>query len=321
MIVVEILNRMGKVRERSQHDIFPVRIGRSYANNHIVLDDDYVSPSHLSIEQDEHGRVTVTDLRSENGMLMLPSRERVSQAVIETEGVLRIGHTVLRLRTPAFELPPTRREGQYFARVTNSFNRIAIFAAIVLITAAWVCFEAYWGDFSKPKWGELVMIPLWTLVGLGVWAGLWAMASKISQQTFNFRSHICIACLALLIASLFEMLGEYYMFAFAAGWSGPALLWVMTVVWLGALLWGHLRLCTSMSSRKLALNVGAIASCVVGLIGISWYSSATNFGTFASFHPALKPPAFQLAGRISPDTFFTRVETLREKVDASLDEE
>jgi len=321
MIVIEILNRMGKVRERSQHTVFPVRIGRSYDNNDIVLDDDYVSPSHLSIEQNEHGQVTVTDLHSENGTIMLPSRERLSQAVIETEGVLRIGHTVLRLRTPAFELPPTRREGQHFARLTNSFNRIAIFATIVLFTAAWVCFDAYWGGFSKPKWGELVMFPLWTLVGLVVWAGLWSMASKISQQTFSFRSHICIACLALLVASLFEVLGEYYIFAFTTGWSGPALLWTMAVVWVGALLWGHLRLCTLMSSRKLALNAVAIAACVVGLFGISWYTSTSELGTFASFHPTLKPPAFQVAGKVSPDTFFTRVETLREKVDASLAEE
>lgn len=321
MIVVEILNRMGKVRQRSQHDAFPVRIGRSYDNNHIVIDDDYVSPHHLSVEQDEEGRVIATDLQSENGTFMLPSRERLSQAVVEAEAILRLGHTILRVRTPAFELPPTRQEGQYFTRITNSFNRTTVFVAIALITAAALCFEAYWNDFSRPDWGQLVMVPLWTMVGLGVWAGFWAMASRISQQTFSFRIHCCIACLALLVASLFEVLREYYMFAFAAGWSGLVLLWGMAVVWLGGLLWGHLRLCTLMSSRKLALNSGAAAGCVVGLFAISWYTSTSEFDTFTSFHPALKPPAFQVAGKVSPETFFTRVETLQEKVDALLEED
>jgi len=321
MIVVEVLNRMGKVRERSQHRAFPVRIGRSYENNDIVLDDDYVSPHHLSVEQDEDGHVVVTDLQSENGTFVLPSRERLSRAVIEVEGLLRVGHTVLRLRTRAFELPPTRQEGQYFTRISNSFNHPAMFVAIVLITAASLCFDAYWNDFSRPDWGELVMLPLWTMVGLGVWAGFWAMASRISQQTFSFRIHCCIACLALLIASLFEVIREYYMFAFAAGWSGLSLLWGMAVVWLGALLWGHLRLCTFMSSRKLALNAGAAAGCVVGLFAISWYTSTSGFNTYTSFHPALKPPEFQIAGKVSPDAFFTRVETLQEKVDALLDED
>jgi hypothetical protein len=312
---------MGKVRERSQHDVFPVRIGRSYENNDIVIDDDYVSPHHLSVAQDEDGRVVITDLHSDNGTSMLPSRERLSQAVIETEGVLRVGHTIVRVRTPAFELPPTRREGQHFTRITNSFNRPTMFAAIVLLTAASLCFDAYWNDFARPDWGELVMVPLWTMVGLGVWAGFWAMASRISQQTFSFRIHWCIACLALVVASLFEVMREYYMFAFAAGWSGLALLWGMAVVWLGALLWGHLRLCTLMSSRKLALNAGAAAGCVVGLFAISWYTSTSEFNTFTSFHPALKPPAFQITGKVSADEFFTRVGTLQEKVDAQLEKD
>jgi len=321
MIVVEILNRMGKVRERSQHDSFPVRIGRDYQHNHIVVDDEYVSPQHLSIEEDENGHAIVTDLRSENGLTLPPSRERVSRSVIETEGVLRIGHTVLRIRTPAFVLPRTRHQARYFDKLATSFNRVGVGMAILAVTLVWLYFDAYWSGFSKPEWTELVMTPVWILLGLGVWAGLWSMASKISQQTFSFAIHGCIACLALLAASWFEVLREYYMFAFSADWSGRIILWAMAVVWLGALLWGHLRVCTLMSSRKLAINTGAIAACIVGLYSISWYTSMSDSDTLKGARPALKPPAFQLTGRVSTDVFFARVAALREKVDASIDED
>ncbi len=145
------------------------------------------------------------------------------------------------------------------------------------------------------------------------------MASKISQQTFSFAVHGCIACLALLVASWFDVLREYYMFAFAADSSGRIILWTMAVVWLAALLWGHLRLCTLMGSRRLAIHAVVIAGCVVGLSGISWYTSMSGLDTAVGSHPTLKPPAFQISGKVSTDTFFANVAALREKVDASVD--
>ncbi len=318
MITVEVLNRMGKVRERSQHNTYPISIGRDYAGNQIALDDDYVSPRHVSIEQDELGRAVITDLDSDNGMTVLPSRERVSRTVIESEGLLRIGHTVLRIRTPAFVLPPTKREGQYFTQITHSFNRAEVFIAIVAVTMGWLYFGTYWNDFSKPEWGALLMPPVWTLVAVGVWAGCWAMASRISQQTFSFRIHCCIACLAILVAALLEVVYGYYVFAFAAGWSGNLFLWGGAVAWLGALLWGHLRLCTLMSARRLALNAGLVAACVVGLISVSWYSASPELNALASYHAELKPPVFQIANSVSGDAFFDRVTALQREVDKSI---
>ncbi len=321
MIVVEILNRMGRVRERSQHDTFPVRVGRDYRTNHVVLDDDYVSPEHLTIEQDANGHAVVTDLDSRNGMTLLPSRERLAHAVIEDEGLLRIGHTVLRVRTPAFELAPTRQEARYFDRLATSFNRAGVWLGIAAVTVAWLLFEAYWSDVSRPDWAELALTPVWIMLGLGVWAGLWSMASKISQQTFSFAVHGCIACLALLAAAWFEVAREYYVFAFAADASGQVILWSMAVAWLASLLWGHLRLCTLISSRKLAVITGAIAVGVVGLSGISFYTSISAFDTVAASRPTLKPPAFQIAGKVSTEAFFAGVADLREKVDASVAED
>lgn len=321
MIVVEVLNRMGKVRERSQHDTFPVRVGRDYRDNDVVVDDDYVSPHHLTIEQDENGHAVVTDLGSENGLLLLPSRERPARAIIATEGLLRIGHTILRLRTPAFVLPPTRREAQYFDKIATSFSHAGACITILALTVAWLYFDAYWSEFSKTDWLELVLTPVWIMLGVGVWAGLWSMASKISQQTFSFAVHGCIACLALLAASWFEVAREYYVFAFAAEWSGRVLLWVMALMWVAALLWGHLRLCTLMSSRKLAINAIAIAGCVVGLSAVSWYTSTPALDAAAGSRPTLKPPAFQIAGEVTTEAFFASVARLREKVDASVDDE
>lgn len=321
MIVVEVLNRMGRVRERSQHTSFPVRIGRSYHDNDIVLDDDYVSPEHLVLEQAQDGHVVARDLHSENGLIVLPGRKRVPETVVQGESLLRIGHTILRLRTSAFALPPTRREGRYFDSVSDYLNRGGVFLVVVIATVSWLYFDTYWNHFSEPEWGRLVVTPIWVLVGLSAWAGAWSMASKISQQTFSFKIHASIACLALLVASGFAIVREYYVFAFAAELSGDIVLWAMAVVWISALLWAHLRLCTLMGSRRLALNAVALAVCLVALFGVSRYSSTTEFESLASFRTVLKPPAFQIIGATSPETFFARFATLQEEVDASLQQD
>ena len=103
LIIIEVLDKSGEVKERSRHEHFPVRIGRSYQNE-IILDDDYISPNHLSIEVDGEGFLQVRDLNSENGAFLLPSSNRITQVPVKEETLLRVGHTTIRIRLPHFQV-------------------------------------------------------------------------------------------------------------------------------------------------------------------------------------------------------------------------
>ena len=321
MIVIEVLNKQGKVSSRTQHDGFPIQIGRAYDNNQVILDDEYVSSRHVSIDRDEDGCIRVEDLNSENGLFRLPGRQRISHTVIEEEGLFRLGQTMLRIRTSAFVVPPTKHDTEYLVHVLQAFNHGWTAAGIMAITALWMGFEVYWNSFSKADWGELAMFPMLALVLISVWAGSWARTSKINLHQDYFKVHACIACLALLASSLFGVLDEYYAFAVSGGWTSEVLGWGGSSVLLGVLLLAHLRMCTELDAKRLVFQAGVSALGIMGLVAFSSHVGSTQFLSAMSYRGELKPPAFQLAESLTLDEFFSESQHLKKKIDASIREE
>ena len=321
MMVVEVLNKLGKVISRSQHAMFPVHVGRAYDTNQVILDDEFVSPYHLTIEKGEPGPIRVVDLNSENGLYLVPGNHRVAQIEIDQEGLVRIGHTVLRVRTAAFVPPPTKQDTESLLDFLKSFNHGWKATGILVLTGLWMGLEVYWGNVIGVGWEELVVFPMWALVLIGVWAGSWALVNKISQHQYNFKAHGSIVCLALLVSSWFEVLDEYYAFAWSGGWSSEILSWGGASIILGGLLIGHLRLCTAMDSRRLMLNTGGVVLGVMGMVGFSSYVGSSKFLSVMAYHGELKPPAFHLADSLTLDEFFGRSHKLKKKIDDAIREE
>jgi len=321
MIVIEVLNKLGNVTARTQHLTFPIHVGRAYNHNHVILDDEYVSPNHASIQMDEHGRIQVVDLNSENGLFLMPGKNRVSQTVIDKEGLFRLGQTLLRIRTAAFVTSPTKPDTEYLVNVLQAFNHGWTAAGTMVIAAMWMGFEVYWNNFTKSNWGELAMLPMWALALILVWAGSWALMSKINLHQYNFRIHCSIACLALIATSLFGVIDEYYAFAVSGSWTSEMLGWGGSSLLLGGFLLAHLRMCTTMDSKKLALHAGGVALGIMGLVGFSSYVGSTQFLSAMSYHGELKPPGFQLADSLTLDEFFHESQRLKKKIDVSIREE
>jgi hypothetical protein len=314
VIVVEILEKSGKVRERFRRDRFPIHIGRSYQNE-IILDDEYVSPTHLSIELSESGQLYIADLNSTNGVYQMPASKPIMRKVIGDEIIIRVGHTLLRIRTPAFDVPSAKELEYGFAALTQSFNRSSTFFGILILTGLWIMVETFWNSFSKPQLGDLVLLPLWFIAGISIWAGIWALLSKIFMHHHYFKAHVFIVCVGLLAFSVFDTAHEYYSFGFSAGFSTDILFWIGVSLVLGFILWGHLRLCTHKSSKKIALGTGMVVFTMVGLFGFSWNIVSNQLIGSLNFHGELKPPPFQLVKSANLDQFFQEVQTMKTRVD------
>ena len=321
MITIEVLNKLGKVSARTQHTTFPVRVGRAYGDNQVILDDEYVSPSHISIECDEEGRMQVVDLRSENGVYLWPDRIRISHILVDQEVVFRLGHTLLRVRTSSFQVPPTKPDTDFLMNLLQGFNRKDVTATILVVTALWLGFEVYWNNVNQSEWRELVMIPMVALVLITVWAGSWARTSKIHLHQDYFKVHTCIACLALLASSLFGVIDEYYAFAVSGGWTSEILGWGGSIVLLGVLLLAHLRMCTEMDTKRLVFQAGGAALGIMGLVAFSSHVASTQILSAMSYRGELKPPAFQLAKSLTLDEFFSESQRLKKKIDESIRDE
>ena len=99
IIYLEVLGRSETVLARHRMSRFPVSVGRDYSND-VILDDEYISPRHLLIAQDEQGGLSITDSGSENGLFLLAPLKKIAHAEIAVDTPFRIGHTLLRIRRP-----------------------------------------------------------------------------------------------------------------------------------------------------------------------------------------------------------------------------
>ena len=320
MIVIEILDPAGRVRERTRHERLPVTIGRSYQND-VILDDPYISPQHLSLNRDERGEFSAVDLQSENGVFLYPSLKRVEQAALGHETLLRIGRTCLRICTPAHAVASTviDQSGPHTSR--PFLNSAWIFAGMMALTAVVIVLEGYGATYTRVRLVTLLLPALLVVAALSGWAGLWALASRLYAHHSSYFAHGVIAGLATTSLYLLGTVHAYYSFAFSASLSGALLQYTGVTIILGLLLYGHLRLCVLHSPKSLAAIACVVAALIVSLSGLTTYVYTSEFSDDLRYPAQLKPLAFKMVKSATLDDFIERAQGLKSKVDRQAQEE
>ena len=320
VIVIEVLDAAGRVRERTRHERLPVTIGRSYQNE-VILDDPYISPQHLRLDLDERGDFQIVDLRSENGVLLYPSLEKVAHAVLGPETLLRIGRTCLRIRTPAHDVAPTTIDASGSHRSRGLLNSGWMFAGVMVLTSAVIMLQEYAATYTPVKPLTLLLPALLVVVALSGWAGIWALTSRLYAHQASYCAHGVIAGLATTSLYLLGTVLSYYSFAFSAALSGALFQYAGLVIILGVLLYGHLRLCVLHSAKSIAAMACVVAALLVSLSGLTSYVYTSEFSDELRYPPQLKPLAFKMVKSATLDDFIERAQGLKAKADQRAQED
>ena len=318
-MILEVLDRAGRVKERVRLDGAPVTIGRAYSCD-VIVDDAYVSAQHVRVARAADGHWTVDDLQSLNGLYQLLPPARVMHAVIEPECQLRIGETVLRFRDTSHPVAPAvpQVEGTVLrGRIVGTWWGAV---GILLGAAGLMVVDAYLGLYQRPSARRLLggLVPAVFL--LLVWSGVWAVVSRAVSHRFHFLEHCSIAALGGVAVTLFYQSAEYYAFATAAGTSVRVLRWVGAAAILAVLFYRHGRLCSVESRRGIAMRAGGAAVVLVGLVLLGTSVSRSDFSPLPDYPHEFKPPAFRLAHGRRIDEFFAQLPELKTSVDALLRE-
>ena len=192
MIVAEILEKSGRVRERIRLTQLPVSIGRGYGND-IILDDEFVSPAHARIELDEAGNPAVVDLDSENGVFLLPALQKVRRQPLGPDTLLRLGHTLVRLRSADCAVARTRRDSLGMNRASRWLTSSVGAALTLAIVAALMLLESYQTSTQLLKPEQLLLAALPVVLAIPVWAGMWALVSRSFAHHTFYLAHLTIA--------------------------------------------------------------------------------------------------------------------------------
>lgn len=306
---VEVLGRHNDVQARHPVYRWPARVGRGY-DAHVILDDPFVAPRHLSIEPAADGRFKVGDLQSVNGISLPPSAGRVAEAEVGPDDVVRLGRTQIRIREPSYAVRPETQ-----LRATALYRRPAAFAVAAAMLLALTLWSAWVATTSRDEWASLLFPAIVMAIAVSVWISVWSLVSRTVGGRANFAAHGFVACAVLAASAVADTAFEYLSFGFNERWldyTGTAVLATLA----GYMLYRHLRL----NSRAPRKTLGFIAACVVaagfGIAAGLERAGETQREGMQRYDSALKSPAFLWVPGVTPQAFLAAGEKLRLEADA-----
>jgi hypothetical protein len=308
---IEILDAKGAVAERVPVDSFPIGIGRAYSN-HVIVADPYVCPKHVEIALDEHGRLIARDLGSINGLRADAHEKQVPSLEIQSGGQFRIGRTQLRYCSIDSDVTQTLVDRESRRLWMNSpYTATAIVIGVFLL----LCLEAYLTTIERATVAAVVSEPLTTAAMLLIWAGLWALASRLIVSRFHFPQHVTIACGAIIGFFLLGFSSEWLEFL----WPFIPVLWIAglfgSAVILAALVYGHLKFASTLRRRSRLWAALSLSAALAGVSAITDYAGRSKFSNVMEFTGIVKPIDAGWLPTSTVDEFIDRSEKLKQDLD------
>jgi hypothetical protein len=275
----------------------------------VILDDAFVAAAHVEIRETPEGRFAIEDLRSLNGMRVLPSSETRASAEIGPEEIVRIGHTQFRIRPRSYSVAAERRIRQGAAYRGSLMFTIA--AAIVVAAFLWDAFLTT----SRRDEKALTAVYLFMVIAAGaMWIAIWSLVSRTAGRRANFAAHGFVACVGVLALEFWTTGMGYLAFGLDAGWLETLSIMGAAALF-GYVVYRHLRL-ASRAKRQAHATVAACVAIVAFGGGSLLMNLMGSMDPAAQSHSySLKAPFFLVARGISPAEYVARARDLKRAVD------
>lgn len=301
-IIVEVLARQDRVRERHKLSGTDIAIGRSYHND-VIIGDPYVCPLHLQLHYSpEEGCWRVLDQSTQNGTFLVGFGRLRQPHLLRSGDEFDIGETRIRLLLPQHEVAATRRLPG--GRVLADYLGSPITAVALLVcTLGLFAFAQYLGQGKETKLQELLLEALMFLAVPFVWACVWGLIGRVAVHDARFAFHLSMG--SLLVVSLFALsiLAEYLGF----GFSNDSLAWWLESLGEGVLVCAFLLTGLQMATQMQRLRRWVVANGIAwALVGITLLTHAVKSDPYerqAAMSFTLKPPFARLQASVALEDF------------------
>ncbi|MGH7627154.1 MAG: FHA domain-containing protein [Gemmatimonadaceae bacterium] len=324
-LILEVLDGHARVASRTHVDALPATIGRGFDNS-VVLDDPYVCPTHVRIDRTEAGELIVEDVGSVNGLYEAGDGARVTQLPLRHGTRFKIGRTVVRYHDPHEPVPPTLVEAVRPTALPAASGRLAWIdcawlasgrarAAVIVLSFLFITAMDFTGVFDRSPVAKALTLALGFLVLLVVWAGIWALATRVVSQRFAFARHLAFALLIAVAFVIWGNLEQWISFVAPAG-SIAELFTVPLALVLGVvLIAGHLGIASSMPRKRRLLTSLAVAGGMTAIVILFSLVNNQEFTTKMDYEGQLKPMPAHFVPAESLDQFSKDSRALHIKVD------
>ncbi|GMG87035.1 FHA domain-containing protein [Biformimicrobium ophioploci] len=310
-LIIEVLNKIGRVSERHRFEGESATIGRAYDND-LILGDTHLDAHHLRLTRDEEG-IRLQDLDTLNGTWYRHGRARRKRVegprVIESGDELIIGKTHLRLVDSAAEVAPA----QPLHSMEDFIERIAhpaVLTILLLLIGGTTLADNYLSQATEIEWKDNLQMLVTTFLGLAIYASVWSFLGYLVRQDSRFLAHFAIISLVALLFTGWEWLSGLLHFNFSLGDSGPTLNMLILGILLPAALWLALYL-----SLNLTPTWRWVVSLVVpwGFLGLGAIERAQFDSDFVGrpvYSTTLKHDSRRLRPPVSMEEFIDRSDEL-----------
>jgi hypothetical protein len=308
MIWVEVLSRHRDIVARHRIAASEARIGRGYDND-VVIDDPYVAAQHLRVFRDEAGQLVAEDLGSTNGMFLDGSRKRLARIVVDGRHPIRIGKTHLRIREIHHEVERERVAAPEW-RTLPVVAVAALGAALLGLSAVQI-----WLAQTIELRASSYLAPLLGIAAAAlVWAGIWALLSRIFSGSSHLLRNLLITLAGGLAFSLFHELARVLAFA----WNWPAATTYQYVAaWSILAVVGFLHL-REVGRTRLKLKAAVVGALLVAGIAFQTLQRSEAFSDHGRQYRAhqLMPPAWRAVRLTEQNLFFGEIANLKTRLDS-----
>lgn len=313
-VFVEVLGRRGQIAERVRLERLPAHIGRAYSSE-IIVDDAFVSPSHVRVEERPDEGIVLVDTSDANGMIDATSGRRVASLALENEALVQIGGTVLRVRPASFGVEPTRPYPGGATVTPRGWGRHAKTALVVLVCLVFLVWREFLGTATNSTLAENLEESVGWVFLLFVWTGCWAFASRALAHESFFGRHLRIACAGIVTLPIWDTALSYAAF-FLSFDSQPSITSTIGGTLISAVVvYHHLSLVSRQSRRRRQLIAAGLASLVIATALISEVASHDDFSWYPNHSSLLKPIPSALLSARDPQILFDSAAELRDRVE------
>jgi hypothetical protein len=309
--LLQAIDRNGALVAKLDVKHWPVTVGRALTAD-LVLDDSHVAGEHLRIDRTPEGVVTVQVLDTVNGVTL--GRAQHGQGTQfnwpDSEG-LTLGRLKLGLRLA--EAPIAAEEPlPHFPWRTVAWTVLAVVGMLALVVGQ------SWLTLTEPSQlaRQLPGLVAAVAMGIAVWAGLWALATKLFTHRLQFWRHVRIACASALAVQLVSVLAGLLAFMFSLE-SLARFEVQLALLGAAAAIYVHLTVIVPQRRRGLAGLVAGVAVLgIVAMLGTNWLQNKRLSNKL--YMSTIYPPSLRMAPAVPVAQFLDEAGALRERLAARL---
>lgn len=311
---VELLDQRGQVRARHRIDTAPAIIGRGYGCD-VLLDDPWISPIHLRLYRELDGSLAIEDAGSENGSFATDG-SRLTATPLAKGVTLRAGRTQLRVVPGDAPVAPTLA-AHAEAPVASRWERGSVGVGLALAAGAAFGWLQLVGDSDVHRAASVLGDALVIVLGLALWAGLWALITRAVTHRGRYLAHLAIGSAATITILAIVYAVGYAEFLAPASPGFGQVVWTLTLVAAAVMLYGHLSLASTLPRRRvLAISVTAIFGLATLLTIVAAGTASDDASDAPRFSSALKPLATPFIPTQDTTRYFAGLDSLRITIDS-----